>query len=804
MPSAPRILERLPSLYRPEPDYDRGDLLLSFASAVGGVLDALSSASAEVMQAHWFGYADSAIYSAWLGRARSLAGAGPLTLSDPAIEQFPHLDDLPRIAGLVDVRPWREPLRDRERVETFRTRVRRLVRLHKDGLGTVRALRTMTMAALPEVDPDAPEGLRERSFTVEEFSAVRGELLPIAQPGLPASLVGPLMRWKVDSGSLYAVPPVIVIEGVAPVEGEIDATSEPIIERFDPASGTGIGIHYRGDLAPGQALAIVSGFESWLGRGAGIDRAEIVPDGLEACDPTAPGPWSAAPGAPSGAVVALAQTADQFLWAAVNDAEVGALWRSDGATWQQVLGGLPVLHCLLARGNELLFGSANGLARLPIQPDGAFVATPDLAVATDPAVFALAADSTGTVWAATARGLAREHTGALAYTELGNRAETETTLRCVLPQASGDVYCGGELGLLLYRPSRARWYLLASEFVDETVDDWVELDLVSGGLPAAADVFVPPVHSLARGGDGDIWLGTARGIGRYRAREQRRTYTTLLDARPDLTTAVVHAIEVDARERLWFATAEGLFVYDGLDWFQRQGAALVRLPRTEEGDLPVFWRFDRSIDRWQSLTPPARAGFVSFAGTQLGAAEQPVLAIAWTETARALLGAFDGATFTVDDAAVPASLGARYKPTLTRIVDGGIAAVPRLSTGVSHWRYLRREEDTPPAPSANPAWTREGRLLPPPDAAAAPYEGRYLAEELAPGDSVFAFAPAARVWLIWEPRAPLAVTVRLTRAAPDESIDPSILDRVWSELQRVKPAGVSVYLAVDDYIVRGL
>ena len=48
MPSAPRILERLPSLYRPEPGYDDDDQLLQLVSAVGALLDQISQASSEV------------------------------------------------------------------------------------------------------------------------------------------------------------------------------------------------------------------------------------------------------------------------------------------------------------------------------------------------------------------------------------------------------------------------------------------------------------------------------------------------------------------------------------------------------------------------------------------------------------------------------------------------------------------------------------------------------------------------------------------------------------------------------------
>ena len=574
MASGNRIIERLPSLYRPEPGYDDDDLLLQLSMSIGSLLDRLGQEGAEVMQAHWFDYADSAIYSTWLGRRRTLNREGPLKLSDPLIDQFPYLFALPRIAALVDLSPWQEPLRDRERVEVFRERVRRIIRLHRNGLGTVRALRTMTLAALPQIDPDAPAGLRERSFTVEEFSGIQQLAQAISQVGLPPDRVGPLMRWSIDSDSISDLAPMVVITGLTPEPGKIDATSEPIIERFEPATGTGVGIHYQGDLAPGQALALVPGYQSWLGGDGGIDRADATPVGIEPVNPTAPGPWVAESTPPPGRVVDLQHTEDRYLWAAVNSGGAGSLWRSSGGGWSEELGGgLPEVRCLLPLGNEMWVGFTTGLSRLEIQPGGAFALDPDPSTLTDPAVNALAVDRAGNVWAATDQGLARLESGALTYTLLGNRSETETPLRALWIDASGDVYAGGELGLFLHRTAHDRFYILLDEKVDEAEDDWLALDLAGGALPDPTTIFVPPVHAVMHGPDTHIWLGTAQGIARYRAREQRRTYSTLLEAMPQLTETPVTQIRSDARGRLWFATGEGLFVFDQLDWFQRQGDA---------------------------------------------------------------------------------------------------------------------------------------------------------------------------------------------------------------------------------------
>jgi hypothetical protein len=107
-------------------------------------------------------------------------------------------------------------------------------------------------------------------------------------------------------------------------------------------------------------------------------------------------------------------------------------------------------------------------------------------------------------------------------------------------------------------------------------------------------------------------------------------------------------------------------------------------------------------------------------------------------------------------------------------------------------------------PRSFPAWTREGRLLPPPDAAAAPAEGRYLAAAaLAELDRVFAYNPAARVTFRWRPRAALSVTVRLARETAEEVLPAPVLDRVYAAVQVVRPAGARVRLAHGEAVVRG-
>lgn len=803
MPSAERIRGLLPSLYRPEPDAPADDLLAQLIKAVGAVLNGISIAGGEVMQAHWFRYADSALFSSYASRSRQARRMRPLLPGDDEVQAFPYLSDLPRIAGLLDLTPWREPLLDRETIEDFRRRIERTIQLYRNGLGTRDALRRATLASLPAGDRDAPPELRARGFTIEEFAPGNPVLQQALQPGVPSDMVGPLMRWRVDSGAIRPTLPEIIVLGVTPVPGEVDPTEMPLVERFDPATGTGVGIAYQGSLAPGVALALTPAYTSWLATPGGLVESRHQPDEAASADPTAPGPWSAVASGPPGTIAALAESPDRHLWAGTNDAG-GALWRFDGTAWSEVLSGLPELRCLAADGQDLLLGFATGLARLPLFALP-LAPVPDPATLAGPAVNALARSPGGAWLAATSQGAARLIGGdALEFVGPGARPETQTPLFAVHIDGDGTAFFGGERGLFRLSALDGSWAVYHGEAADETEPDWRPWDAANDPLPADEEIFLPSVLSIRRGPDEGLWLGTEAGIARYRAMRRRNTYATLLEARPALGTVAVRAIEEDERGRLWFGTERGLFVFDGTDWRQAQGGALVRLPRQEEDELAfTVWRFHRGEGLWQAFEAGSAAGFVAQTPAVLGTDEAALRAIAWTDGATARLGSFDGDTFTPDPAASMDPIAVRYKPDALTVVTGGIPAVPRLPPGLSHWRYLAQEVGEPQTPSGFPAWTREGRLLPPPEERPAPFEGRFLAEALAEYDKVFSFCPAAQVWLRWMPRATYSVTVRLEKAAVDEVISAAVLDRLWTSLDRARPAGVAVRIAVGEEIVRG-
>ncbi|MDW4498771.1 hypothetical protein R5H30_12315 [Sulfitobacter sp. D35] len=786
------IRELLPSLWRPEPDAT--GLLPDLITATGGGLSRARIDAGNTMQAHWSQFADYAPISPFVGAFRREAGLPVLLPQDPEVEEHPYLDDLARLAGLLGLAPYTDPASSRETVEDFRRRVLGTVALWRNGVSTRAAILQAARLAL--------SGTAERAVAVEEFAPAAPRNLPVSARGAPKGLVGPLMRWQIAAHSLTPAPPEILIEGATPEPGRIDAADHPLIERFSPKTGTGIGILYDGSLDPGQVLSLRPTFSSWLGGESGVRVATALPGEDTPANPTAPGPWAAAPAAPGGRITALTTGADGALWAATDDAGDGQLWRLDGTGWSQVFAGLPVPRCLLVDGTDMLVGHDAGLARLdPFAAPPTLL--PDPAGASDPAVNAMARAADGSIWAATATGAATLGGGdVLAPTGPGSRTETETTLAALIAEPDGLVTLGGAAGLFRHDLKSGLWHVYSGDSIDETVPDWLSWDPDTDDLPGDDAVFLPPVTALMRGPDTLLWIGTESGLASWGAHRVRNTYATRLRAFPALGTEPIHALARDERGRIWTGTGRGLLVHDGFDWSE-QNDGLARLPRLDPEDPASGWRFDRGAGAWQ-FTDASGTGFAAQSPAVISADTDAVTAIHWTDGAEARLGSLADGVFTEDGGATPAALRLRVKPTPDRIVEGGLPAIPRLEPGTTHWRYLQEEEPSPPGPTDFPAWTREGRLLTPPGERAAPWEGRYLSKgERAALDQVFAFNPAARVTFRWHPSAPFSITVRLDRPDPDETLPGAVLDRVHGAAERVRPAAARLRVAFGETIVRG-
>ncbi len=796
------IRDRLHSLYRPE-DRDTG-LLVQFLRTAARLLDGVDSEANSVMQAHWFAYADRALYDPFFNRQRALGGLPQLTPDAPELQDFPYLHDLARLAALLSLAPWQDPPSSRHLVETFRQYVGRIVKLYTRGLGTREALRRMTEAQLP-VDKDAPAGQRDRPFWIEEFPpSPDAETLTVHDLIAPVNLVGPLMRWELNHDGLEPAPPTIYIEGLPPQLGLVDAAINPSIELYQ-AQFPRLAIAYAGTVAPGQTLRLRPAYCSWLASN-GLLRAESL------SDPTAPGPWSRVPGVSEFPVTALHQAQDRTLWAATDQDGAAALHRHDGTAWTAALSGLARVHCLAEDGDDLLIGTQTGLLRMPLHPKGNYAAT---AVLAGVAVFASYRTREGDLWLGTAA-------GARVLKPNGPTPLPDTEVFSIAQDDAGTLYFGTALGLFQYQPGTGRWFAYWGESCGPRATQWRECfpdkPKAERRFPGETEAFLPPVRCVLRGPDASLWLGTDFGIARYTARRAGGlSFDTVLEAFPDLGAERVSALAVDARGLVWFATARGLFRYDGRDFWQYRQPAWQQLGAAdtlyeealraagEEFASRGAWRYDRFSKRWQRSSPAG--SWEPVAVTVRSAAESPVTAFCWTEGALGELGSGHGKDFALAPDGAPVKLVTRFKPNEQTILNGGIPAIPRVPVGSSVWRYLAMETKPEPVPPLRPAYTREGRLLPPAPPSPAPAEGRFDIESPRPRNefdaAVFAYHPAAKVWFEWRPRRLCAVLIRLKNRTPGEQIDPVVLDRVYQACEQVRPAGVRALLAVEENTVRG-
>ncbi len=811
-----QIQERLPSLYRPQPG--RVSLLSEYLQAVANCLEEINREATDVLHAHWFRFADRATFNPYFNRDRQLRALSPAGNNAPEIATFPYLEDLGHLAALLSLTPWQEPPTLREFVETYRQRVRRTVALYRNGLGTVDALRRMIEAQLPiEQSPELPLEERDRPFWLEEFAPLVTRFQPVTSRGVPTDKVGPLMRWQLENDGLASALPTIYIRGLEPIQNEIDATVNPIIEIFKRGDvHPPLGIAYLGTLAPEETLRLRPAFDSWIALENGLSRARSRPTQTTSADPTAPGPWRRVEGETLVTHIrAFHQAYDRTLWVASDEDGTGTLWRFDGQDWMEALTDLPAPLCFAEDGENLLVGTSAGLFRVNLYPAEIDSFTKEsIGGLEDHSIFALH-QSGDEWWMGTSAGIIRlgENDEITSY-GLGEDESTEVNVYAIFQDSNGTFFFGTERGLLYYQPTTNKWYWYLGGASTENESDWRIFTPGTnddhGSIPEANEVFLPPVYAIFRGPDTSLWLGTAHGIARYIARSVRGlTYETVLEAFPDLSQGRVFAIEEDARGLVWFCTDRGLFRYDGHDWWQPRTAEWKHLGPADtlfDGQSAPrgSWLFNRSTSRWERWMNGLRR---TFDGELRTTARSAIYAILWTDSIEADRGNWNGQEFIRDSGVNATSFRMRIKLQQTVIVDGGVPAVPRVPVGNSYWRYLALETSLAPEPKTLPAWTIEGRLLPPPDDRLAPGEGRFDVTTPPPSsdfdETIFPFNPAAQVWFEWEAKRPLAVLARLGTRTEDERIDPAILDRVWTGIQQVRPAGVRTLLAVGEQIVRG-
>jgi len=811
MPRSERLRQHLPSLYRPEAD--AGNLLNQYLEALGLAMDGAQEQLTTVMQSHWFHYADKASFDEHGLRDRERRGLPPYNVRDPddqlEIARYPYIDDLARHGKLVGIAPWKEPSDQKDLVENYRRRIRKILSIYLEGLGTPGALRSIVEAELPwALERPLPE--RIRSFAVEEGISFTSDRHDVSVDGVPADAVGALMRWRLNRHGAQPTKPTLLIHGTAPLADEREATDKPLVERYDPDREglIGIGVAYTGTVPEDQTLRLRPARRSWLTGPAGL-LAAAEPEATDGdADPAANGPWDVHSDTPPVAFNCLLRTACGSLWLAGEQ----QLWRFDGSVFTRVLEteSFAAIHCLQEIDGRLYIGCEDGLYFADLYPGDGSYGRSAIAELSGVAIHQIAYNE-GNIWLATAQGPRTLQINPDNSAILSSPLFDSPTYSLLIE--SQAQYFGCELGLLRFDISAGQWHGHRGETEGEPQTLWVPID--PDALPEANDMGLPPVRHLARTPDRALWLGTDNGLARSYARHERDLlYRAVLEAFPDLIDGQVHQLTTDDRGMLWVASNTGLYRYDGRDIAQYlstegrwrpHGRADSLYPNDIAVEPRGRWRFNRHEERWEQFDSGAKR-WADNSLDHRAATEAPVLQALVCDSLIAELGSWDGGSFSPQTPVPLSDIRMRCKPDPQTIVDGGPPFIPGLPDGKSTWRYLQLEQPPVTPPAELPWWSREGRLFPPPDMTDV-WPGRYrdhaTAEDGRYDESVFAYLPSAKITMVYDNALTLGVNVRLFRRGPEDAIDPAILDRVYQGIERVRPAGVPVTLSVENKLVRG-
>ena len=815
---ATRLRDHLPSLYRPEPK-DEG-LLPSFLLSLGLEMDTSSDQLFRVMQSHWFKFSDKATFDAHYFLDRQERGLPPVNVrnADDMLEvaRYPYINDLARLASIIGIAPWREPQTHRELLENYRRRIQLYIKLYRRGLGTVEALQLITEAELP-FNYDLPLAQRERSFSILENIPFINKRLPITVNGEPTELVGPLMRWPINHTGLKAVTPIIYFEGVEAVGDEIEATIDPMIERYQPGEDlVGIGLAYRGTLAANEVLKLSPAQMTWLVMDDTLYSSALPTTENIKLEPALNGPWEEVVGVPAITGKLLYQTEDKVLWLAGDDGGTPQLWRFDGATWKRVLEtiGLPTINGLLQHRNELLIATDAGLLRMYLYPtSGDPFSSAEVTHFSATQIHVLENSTNGGVLVGYSDGLVNYEIDGVGDDVVSSQPLTGIDVFSIC-ESDTELYVGNALGLFRYHPQNNSWHYYSGVDESENSNDWVSFTV--DALPNNNEVYLPPITSIAITVDRSVWLGSENGLARYYARNDTGLiYKTVLEAFPDIVADAVFQLFINDDGLLLIATENGLFRYDDRDIAQYHaddglwsslGRADQLYPNEINSQSRAVWHFDRNLSQWQMYDYNA-AVWTSFAGEYRASnSELAVQNVITLPSIVASLGSWNSGTFEASTDVPQGNFQVRCKPDETQISLGGLPAIPQILKNDSTWRYLQVEQAGLIDSTDTPWWSREGRLVPPPEREAA-YPGRYRISKPALdgeyGTSMFAYCPSAKVEMEWSEGRSVSVLVRIYKRNSSEAIDPAIIDRVWQGIERVRPAAVDVRLAVEGQIVRG-
>ncbi len=820
-----RLTALLPSLYRPEPDDET--LLNRLLQSTGAVLDEATVQAHHVMFAHWFDVADKATWDAHHQTERRERGLPPVNVRNAKDQReiltYPYINDLGRLCGLLGIPPWREPALLRETVEEYRQRVADLLEAYRRGLTTVPALRRLIEAELPE-DMSGSLAQQRWPFAIEEPRALNRHRLAVMVPeSQVGAAISPLWRWQVPPAADAMATPTVFLQGVTP-GGDLQATVRPGIECITPfATPVGVALAYTGTLAPGQTLRLQPVRRSWLLRENALQVCVLPTPANVADDPSANGPWQPVTGVPAGEVLAVSEAVDHSLWLVIRSGDTDSLYRYDGSNFIRIDEGSPAtaFTCVRCHGHQVFLGTAQGLYRADLFPVGGNYSLVQVAAITTE-VHQLA-EVFHHLTIACGDGLLSLDAG------LGvHKHWLPGTPVYAVVQRAQTLLLGVDAGLVRVRANE--WALYDGTTTSEDQPDWrvltaAEIATAAGGVAAVTQLALTP--------EGSLWLGNATGLARYHAQAQEsgNAYQTVLEAFPDLCTAV-HGLQVDERGLLWVACAEGLLRYDGRDvaqydfsanLWQPLGQADRVYPDEVSSEARGHWRYSRSETRWERFQP--RQKRFGSAGLALRTQKGPLVrALLFSESVVAEVGQFDGTTFTPVSVVAHDQLRVRIKPDQTRVLAGGLVAMPRPLTNASSWRYLQLEPAEFLVPDERPWWSTEGQLFPEPNARL-PWPGHFRGDAslfkqdaysldpnatnasdvfdpvLSNEAAIFIYPPSANVWMEWPARPRIGVQVRLFKRG-GQPIDPAITDRVWASLQRARAASVPIALLVEGSVIK--
>jgi signal transduction histidine kinase/ligand-binding sensor domain-containing protein len=278
--------------------------------------------------------------------------------------------------------------------------------------------------------------------------------------------------------------------------------------------------------------------------------------------------WKVRDGFFKGAVHAIAQTPDGYLWLGT---EFG-LVRFDGvkaAAWQpppdQPLPAGSIQVLLTARDGTLWIGTATGLASWK---SGKLTQYPELAGQN---VFSLLEDRKGSVWAGsfgtpTGKLCAIQNGSVRCYGEDGSLGPGVFTL---YEDRQGNLWAGVQDGLWRWKPDNPEFYRLPKDLngirpLGEDEDGALLIGLSSGIRRFVDGKLVPyplpdtiqqaPVTMLLRDRDGDLWIATHN----HGLAHLRRGRTDLFTEADGLSGNNVIKLFKDREGNIWAATSSGL------------------------------------------------------------------------------------------------------------------------------------------------------------------------------------------------------------------------------------------------------